>query len=256
MSVLTSTTRQPLFACSLSLWALKCFQQLYFFASRNEDQITTVFRSAALSNITLYIPLDNNYLPENDIRVFLDDSFNELKRTHPFARLINKSWPATSDIQEIVKKSSGQFIYASVVFKFCAMLDHHPEQQLNIVRGFRPRGALTPFAQLDALYRHIFSQVQDLEEAIRILVFAMLSDSPTLDHCTEFLEMQTVDIYVALAPLQSVVDCRSDDKIQLLHASLPDFLLGQRTLSRILHQLFNLVYPLINNGFQVCDIKW
>ncbi|KJA16996.1 hypothetical protein HYPSUDRAFT_103993, partial [Hypholoma sublateritium FD-334 SS-4] len=42
-----------------------------FFASRTEDQISTVFRSAALSNITRNLALDNTYLPDNDIRLFL-----------------------------------------------------------------------------------------------------------------------------------------------------------------------------------------
>ncbi|KJA16995.1 hypothetical protein HYPSUDRAFT_1045692 [Hypholoma sublateritium FD-334 SS-4] len=107
------------------------------------------------------------------------------------------------------------------------MLGRHPEQQLKIVRGLLPRGALTPFAQLDALYRHIFSQVQDLEVTSLILTFVMLSHSSFPDEFPEFLGLQTVDIYVALAPLQSVIDCTSGNNIEFLHASLPDFLLDK-----------------------------
>ncbi len=170
-----------------------------------EDQISTVFRSASVSNITLRLPLDDHYLPDHDIRVFLGDSFNEIKRTHPFGHLLSNNWPEASDVQEIVQKSSGQFIYASVVVKFCAMLGLHPEQQLKIVQGLRPlRRALPPFAQLDSLYRHIFSQVQDRELTSLILAWRLLTPPFwQLHNCAEFFGLQLADIHVALASLQS-----------------------------------------------------
>ncbi|KJA16990.1 hypothetical protein HYPSUDRAFT_103697, partial [Hypholoma sublateritium FD-334 SS-4] len=94
------------------------FPVIAFFASRTEDQISRVFRSSALRDITLTLALDDKYLPDNDIRVFLNDSFVDIKDTHPFARLLDRNWPTTSEVGEIVEKSSGQFIYASVVIKF------------------------------------------------------------------------------------------------------------------------------------------
>ncbi len=213
------------------------YPALAFLASRTEDQIGTVFRSAAISNVTLNLSLDDKYLPDEDIRVFLDDSFKEIKRTHPFAWLLDTNWPTVPEVEAIVEKSSGQFIYASVVIKFCSMLDLHPEQQLNIGHGLRPRGALTPFAQLDALYRHIFSQVRDIEVTSLILAINILNESPkSLINIAHFLGMETADIYVALASLQSVVDCRTNDYIQFLHASLPDFLLDkERSLEYYIH---------------------
>ncbi|KJA22774.1 hypothetical protein HYPSUDRAFT_118920, partial [Hypholoma sublateritium FD-334 SS-4] len=133
------------------------FPAIAFFASRTESQISTVFRSSAVSKITLQLALDDNYLPDDDIRLFLNDSFTDIKNTHQFGPLLPSDWPAAPDVQEIIAKSSGQFIYASVVINFISTPDLHPGQQLEIVRGLRPRGRLTPFAQLDALYRHIFS---------------------------------------------------------------------------------------------------
>ncbi|KJA14255.1 hypothetical protein HYPSUDRAFT_208848 [Hypholoma sublateritium FD-334 SS-4] len=198
-----------------------------FFASRIEDQISTVFRSPEVANVTLRLPLDNNYLPDNDIRLFLDDSFQKIKATHPFGHLLDSNWPLASEVQEIVEKSSGQFIYASVVIKFCSMLGLHPEQQLNIVRGLRPRGALTPFAQLDALYQHIFSQVWDFEVTSLVLAWAIFTSYPSLSKCAEFLGMEVADIYVAMTSLQSVVNFTGDGDIHFLHASLPDFLFDE-----------------------------
>ena len=94
----------------------------------------------------------------------------------------------------------------------------------TLVRGLRPRGKISPFSELDALYRHIFSQVRDLGSTPLILAWTLLTDSPSMHECTEFLEVQDVYVYVALASLQSIVDCTRDGHIPFLHASLPDFL--------------------------------
>ena len=215
------------------------YPALAFFASRTEDQISTVFRSASISNITLNLPLDDKYLPDEDIRVFLDDSFDEIKRTHPFARLLDSNWPTVPEVEAIVEKSSGQFIYASVVIKFCSMLDLHPKQQLDIVLGLRPRGALTPFAQLDALYQHIFSQVRDIKVTSLILAINIrpVNSSLSIEESASLLGMETADIYVALASLQSVVDCSTNTHIRFLHASLTDFLLDkERSLEYYIHR--------------------
>ena len=108
------------------------------------------------------------------------------------------------------------------------MLGQHPETQLKIVHRLEPRGSLTPFAQLDALYQYIFSQVQDFEVIALILAWTMFTSVPppflTVGSCARFLGRQIPDIYVALSPLQSVVDCKNSKKIKFHHASLPDFL--------------------------------
>ncbi|KJA17015.1 hypothetical protein HYPSUDRAFT_93787, partial [Hypholoma sublateritium FD-334 SS-4] len=94
------------------------FPAIAFFASRNEAQLTAAFRSPEVTNITLRLPLDGHYLPDNDIRLFLSDSFSKIKTTHPFGHFLDDNWPALAEVEEIVVKSSGQFIYASVVIKF------------------------------------------------------------------------------------------------------------------------------------------
>ena len=155
-------------------------------------------------------------------------------QTGTHTHLLPDNWPAESNVQDIVEKSTGQFIYASSVLKFCAMAGHHPENQLNIVRGLRPCGSLTPFAHLDALYQHIFSQVWDLEATSLILAGQILTNSfsPTLKNWAEFCRIEIADIYSALAPLQSVLDFTSSNEIQFLHASLPDFLLDKERSQR------------------------
>ena len=187
------------------------------------------FRSPQIAKTTRSLPLDDHYLPDHDIRLFLADSFRSVKETHPFNDLLDADWPTPTLIGEIVTKSSGQFIYAAVVMKFISTPHLHPAQQLDIIRGLRPSGTLTQFAELDALYRHIFSQVRDIARTTLVLVYFILGNATLLRRCAEVLEISEVDIHIALADLTSVVSVSSsiDGEIRFLHASLPDFLLDK-----------------------------
>ncbi|KJA20325.1 hypothetical protein HYPSUDRAFT_43221 [Hypholoma sublateritium FD-334 SS-4] len=206
--------------------AEKSVPLIAIFSSRTELQLQMAFNIPKVDGILRRLPLDTDYRAAEDIRIFLDDSFSKIKTTHPFRSSIDPAWPAPPLVQEIVNKSSNQFVYASVVVKFISSPRLHPVRQLDIVRGLRPAGELTPFAQLDALYRHIFSQIQDITHVTAILAVAILSNIPEHWHICEILDVVDDDIDIALADLTSVVS-HEDTRITFLHASLPDFLLDQ-----------------------------
>ncbi|KJA16845.1 hypothetical protein HYPSUDRAFT_206745 [Hypholoma sublateritium FD-334 SS-4] len=142
------------------------------FSSRAELHLQMTFNSPKIDSILRRVPLDDDYRAASDIQLFLNESFGEIKITHPFRSMIGAEWPSPSLVKEITDKSSGQFIYASVVIQFVSSPRLHPVQQLEIVRGLRPAGELTPFAQLDSLYRHIFSQVHDIARVTAILAIS------------------------------------------------------------------------------------
>ena len=229
----------------------RAFPLIAFFGSRAENHLCSEFRSPKLTDILLQLSLDTDYQADEDIRHFLDDSFAEIKSTHPFGRdLRNRNWPAPADINEIMVKASGQFIYASVVLRFISAANQDPAHLLEIVRGLRPTGSLTPFAQLDALYRYIFSQVADIQSASLILAWQMFTLPSTLNNNKPLYRpdlanegngrgtiacrtmMTTTEIEVALSALTSVLtypalyasNCLDYTNFQFLHASLPDFL--------------------------------
>ncbi|KJA14536.1 hypothetical protein HYPSUDRAFT_431298 [Hypholoma sublateritium FD-334 SS-4] len=140
--------------------------------------------------------------------------------------LLDDNWPAEESVWEIVNKSSGQFIYASVVMNFLSLPRAHPAHQLEIVRGLRPSGLSTPFAHLDALYRHILSQMQDTKTTTEILAYTILGKRTNIVSVANFFDVPTANVHVALSDLASVIACKGRD-ICFLHASLPDFLLDQ-----------------------------
>ncbi|KJA29544.1 hypothetical protein HYPSUDRAFT_221447 [Hypholoma sublateritium FD-334 SS-4] len=175
---------------------------IVLFASRPENQIKAQFHSPKAYTNTYPLALDAHYLPDEDIRTFLDDSFADIHASHPFKHLIPDEWPAPALVQEIVTKSSGQFIYT---------------------------GSLTPFAQLDALYHHILSQVQDLDLTMMVLAYVVIgSPSSIIWYIMQGLDLWGGKLSLSLADLSSVVSHGTDlfsSTVEFLHASLPDFLL-------------------------------
>ncbi|KDR74743.1 hypothetical protein GALMADRAFT_29274, partial [Galerina marginata CBS 339.88] len=91
---------------------------IFLIASRPEPDIRTAFCFGHLNEISTRTPLDDDYLPSEDIRLFLLDKFAEIKDSHPFRAQIPLDWPSEDALQILVDKSSGQFIYASTVVKF------------------------------------------------------------------------------------------------------------------------------------------
>lgn len=202
------------------------FPVIVFFGSRPENQLKGAFSARDISSILLQLPLDNHYLPNEDIQLFMDDKFTEIKETHPFRHLCDPEWPTPALVEEIVAKSSGQFIYASVTMKFVSSPKFHPAQQLEIIRGIRPPGSLTPFAQLDALYQHIFSRVQNMERVAMILAYVWLDNHYEAD-CSKNLGIPKEEICILFSDLTSVISCNANGAISFLHASLTDFLFDQ-----------------------------
>ncbi len=164
-------------------------------------------------------------MPQEDIQHFLVDCFDDIKQTHPLRKHLKPEWPTAENLQQIVDKSSGQFVYASTVIKFVSMPSSSPSMQLEIVHGLRPAGRATPFAELDALYRHIFSQVEDITTVLRILAYGLFCPYQHLEVMSYFFRITEEDTESMLASLTSILSCDTDTHtIVFHHASLPDFL--------------------------------
>jgi hypothetical protein len=94
----------------------------------------------------------------------------------------------------------------------------------------------TPFTELDNLYKHILSSVQDFSLTSRVLGILLYPEVPvqicklfeviTSPHfAEEFLSLQKGDFYLALSDLHSILDVPSDDNHHFgIHASFIDYL--------------------------------
>ncbi|PPQ93364.1 hypothetical protein CVT25_014585 [Psilocybe cyanescens] len=208
-------------------------------ASRPEVDISSSFDRKPFSMLAR-IPLDDDYQSEEDIRHFLADKFNEIKTQHPLRSYIPIDWPDEDSLDTLVQKSSGQFIYSSTVVKYTTSARHRPTHRLEIVLGIQlPKAGDSPFAELDALYRHILMGVEDVDLILQIIGFIILHPPNYVNSVTfieAFLSLAPGDVQLLMHSLGSLISVENHPyypndpemlTIRILHASLKDYLLDQ-----------------------------
>jgi hypothetical protein len=211
---------------------------VFLIASRREPQIEAVFVRKDVSDLVLTLPLDNSDIEQTsgDIKRFLIDKFRDIKETHLLKRYLPIHWPPASSVKEIVTKSSGQFIFASVVINYLSSPRANPAHQLEVIRGIRVRdlSSQNPFAHLDALYQYIFSQVEPIEvvgKVREIIAYVIMSGFSRIDYIQDDFLLEPGELDVLFADLTAVILCEQPSsefpKLKFLHASLPDFLVDK-----------------------------
>ena len=206
----------------------RTFPSLFIFliCSRPEASVTSLFQTAKASNSVQHIVLDSTLRPDRDIEIFLRDRFQSFKRDHINSNLIPSSWPSNSIIYSLVARSSGQFIYPATVVKYMESHRHRPDQRLAAILKLRPPFQDSPFADIDALYRHIFSAVNGMNLVHEIITCHLLYNA----ECSSiecFLGLDEGEIQLILAPLSSLVVVEMVEgrrKIRFHHVSLIEFL--------------------------------
>jgi len=202
---------------------------IFVIASRPEQDISLAFSTGVLLTTTTRIALDESYLPDADIKLFLTDKFQEIKSSHPRRAYIPPHWPLPHVLGQLIAKSSGQFIYASTAIRYVMSIRHKPTDRLDIVLGIRPPQRDLPFSELDTLYTHILTGVEDMERVLDILSIVFFCSYPPLTltwtspMIENFLLLQPGDVEVYLGDLNSLLHFEPDQSIHVLHASLTDF---------------------------------
>ena len=204
------------------------FPFLFLVASRPELDISTAMGYGKIREGSTRLPLDNDITSHGDIRHLLEDKLEEIRLTHPIRPDLPSYWPSSKDINTLVYKSSGQFIYASTVIKFVSSRRHRPNHRLEIILGLRPNGKDLPFAELDAVYRYILSSVEDTI-VVQIMATALtLQTSFEFEALTSIFDLSLTDIKLRLIDLGSLVECGdSEYGLKVLHASVDDFLFDE-----------------------------
>ncbi|KDR68993.1 hypothetical protein GALMADRAFT_256229 [Galerina marginata CBS 339.88] len=210
---------------------------IFLIASRPEYDISNAFGAGYLQETTARLALDSEYQASDDIKLFLRDEFVHIKENHPLKSRIPDDWPTEEVLDKLMNKSSGQFIYAATVTKFVKSTRHRPPNRLDIILGLNPAASARdmPFAELDALYRHIFLSVQDLDTALLILVWDMISRKSrssaggwTVNWIEKIFSLSRGEIRLLFCDLLSIIDITKEgdewEWLHYFHASLEDFL--------------------------------
>ncbi|PPQ89427.1 hypothetical protein CVT25_002441 [Psilocybe cyanescens] len=203
----------------------------FLLVSRLEYHLTTSFSVPPLHSLTFRLALDDTYKPDEDIRIYLTDSFRDIRKTHIMGDHLPDSWPSEEDIAKLVAKSSGQFIYAATVIRYVSAPQCNPLDCLKIIQGVLPVNDDRPYAQLDALYISILSGVKDIKAVLQTLgvafVLTKIRIEPlAVNYLEEFMQFTPGTVKLLLIDLLSVVDASDSRKpIKFLHASFSDFLI-------------------------------
>ncbi|KAH9481796.1 putative secreted lipase [Psilocybe cubensis] len=200
---------------------------LYFITSRVEDHIRTGFTSGLLQRISKQVSLQDYLGSHDDIRIFIQKQFEQIKRDHPLRFLIPSTWPAEDTVETLVRKSSGQFAYAATVVQYVSSIHHRPPHRLDAILGLSDHVRDPPFAGLDSLYGHVFSLIPYQDGARRILSVVILVDlkmPPSL--VEQFLSLEAGDVQLHMSGLSSIIDFREHHMpMKMLNDSFGDFLL-------------------------------
>jgi len=214
------------------------------FTSRPEQPLKMAFERQIPPSMVDYLALDQTFNPDQDIHIFLESKLADLKENHPMRSHIDTLWPATHYLEELVRKSSGQFIYPATVVKYISSIRYLPSDRLDVILGIKPSED-SPFSELDALYTHILSSVEDAEIMKQIMGVLFLVNSTDLNQSLPNAFARTTKGLASLLFLSpaTVLSCLNDlssvlgiseashskvgEEITVHHVSLGDYLFNK-----------------------------
>lgn len=189
-----------------------------FFTSRVEEHLR-----GKLEATTAILPFA---LPDfdatDDIRDFFRSGFATIHKENRVMQNIPRPWPSSSDLEALVKKASGSFIFASTLMNFVNDRSDFPHRKLPM--------ALTADAGLDPLYTQVLSAAPRGCHFEQVIGTIMVLESPlSVTSLGHLLQIEAADILQALLGVQSILMIPGDDNqhIRLFHTSLRDFLTKQ-----------------------------
>ncbi|KAH9481705.1 hypothetical protein JR316_0006232 [Psilocybe cubensis] len=214
----------------------------FLIASRPEYELRRAFDAKTFSSCTMRIALDNDYRSHRDIKVFFEDKLKELRNDHPAGDNLPDYWPYGEhglDLDVLVEKSSGQFIYASTVIRYVSSHRHWPPDRLETVFGVESsEDDSTPFSDLDALYTHILTaaDIYRNKKIHNVLLSLVLrpfgrSTQQTISDIEKFWGYRTGEVSMLLSDLHSIINVPPKGDTwkspKIAHASMSDFLLNR-----------------------------
>ena len=234
----------------------------FFITSRPESHIVRIFdHDPDMQSIQVFrycLSTDCDAAAE-DIRKFLKQEFGKIREVHLLRDHLPLNWPNKHDIDTLVQRSSGHFIYASTVIRYIKSPRHRPYDRFKVIVDLLPPPHEDrPYAELDSLYNFIFSEVDkdDLETihlALGLLhlrnqkhgVLKEWADKSAHEMMGAFLNLEPGDIILIFDPLLALVALEGKD-IRILHQSLTDYLLDPIRSGR-LHLDLALVHEVAAN---------
>ena len=194
----------------------------FLFTSRPEPELKTCFTDAPCTDVLAFSLTES----EDDIRKYF---VKHLEKVWPTQRRIEEhgpsQWPLQSDIERLVEKSEGLFVYAATAVRYIGDSEGYPSKRLEEV--------LVLHKGLDPLYAQVFEEARG-QDCFDIVMGSLiyLHYPLSVDDLSSILfafnkYLTSAGIVSALRRCHSVLSIREGRTINPYHASLRDFLTDQ-----------------------------
>ncbi|KAJ7692334.1 hypothetical protein B0H16DRAFT_1653629 [Mycena metata] len=196
-------------------------------ASRPEVHIRKTFEEECLKGVADSTNIDQSF---EDVRTYLRDEFSRIHREHSAMKKFPAPWPPPEILQQLVRKSSGYFVYAATIIKFVEDEYSWPSKQLDIVvQNLIPQDSESPFVTLDQLYIQILSTVPVQYHPTLCDILCVITHGPGfwfLEDIDVLLGRRLGTAELIIRPLHSVLKLPDPDvrPLEVHHASFRDFL--------------------------------
>ena len=188
------------------------------FTSRREEHIRRVFEPS-FNHMIYQISLSNTAFDvHEDIERFLRSQFNTIHQENPrLMENIPSPWPSPPDLDEIVRKVNGSFIFASTLTRYISE-GREPPQRLKLIveRHNGVDGMYTEIVEQfwgDEHFPIVFSTIMLLRTPLSVMGLASLLDLTIPDILTEILKIQPI----------LVIPADNSTPVDVVHTSLRDF---------------------------------
>ncbi|KAJ8076236.1 hypothetical protein PM082_000655 [Marasmius tenuissimus] len=210
------------------------FPLQFLICSRPEAWIREAFGDEGLRKLSKTIVLNETFEPNRDIMRYYLHHFQKIASSPKYNQVpFPSSWPSQRELEILVERSCGQFIYAATVIRFIMLAYNHPIEQLLIIINKIPprRPGTSPYHQLDVLYDFILSVNPDREGLLPILATVLILRSYMMlsPARIEFLlRLPGGQVALTLRSMHSVLDIHGrEDQIRIYHRSFDDYLVDQ-----------------------------
>ena len=225
----------------------------FFITGRPESRIREGFRVPLLAKATDVFVLHEVESDQvnNDIRLFFQHSFLELKR---YRRGLD-DWPTEGQVDLLCERAGGLFIHAVATVRFVDHRSNSPKKQLDRLlqsKGssvFEGKTKFKAYATIDSLYTSILQEVfggDDPENDPRVrsilgaVVLAANPLSPSAIAALLGFEPEEVFPVLSLAHSLLILQEDIDQPVRPFHKSFPDFVLDP---ARCTNQRFQVCPP-------------
>jgi uridine kinase len=193
----------------------------FLFASRPESRIRQTFNSQSIKPKSYFLSL-RDFRAYSDVGNYLQRELTEVyKRNDDIMRGVPHPWPSRKQLEALVEKSEGLFIYVSTLIKYVGDRQGPlPQEKLQLV--------MTAHQGVDPLYVQVLLGAQEHSTHFhRVLGTIIYLHHPlTIHDLGQLLHLSSNHIRHALQGCQSifVIPDTDQDSVRPYHASLKDFL--------------------------------